>query len=175
MCDSLWPHGLQHARLPCPPSPGACSNSCTLSQWCYLTISSHFSSCPQSFPAPGLFQWVCFQYLVAKVLELQFQHQSFQWIFKVDFLLELTGLIFLQSKGLSRIFSSSTVESINSWALRLLYNPTLTSVCDCLENREQDWSPLNVSGMLIIFHAENDQGPRDSGKKLTFTLNVWRI
>ena len=55
--DSLRPHGLQHARLPCLSlSPGVCSNSCPLSQWCYLTISSsvfHLSSCPQSFPASG--------------------------------------------------------------------------------------------------------------------------
>ena len=53
--DSLWPHGFEHARLPCPsPSPRACSNSCPLSQWCHPTISSSvipFSSCLQSFPA----------------------------------------------------------------------------------------------------------------------------
>ena len=57
--DSLQPHGLQHARLPCPsPTPGAYSNSCPLSQWCHPTISSSvipFSSCIQSFPAPGSF------------------------------------------------------------------------------------------------------------------------
>ena len=57
--DSLWPHGLQHARLPCPsPSPGACSNSHPLSQWCHSTILSSvvpFSSCLQSFPASGSF------------------------------------------------------------------------------------------------------------------------
>ena len=56
---SLWPHGLQHARPPCPsPSSGACSNSCPLSQWCHPTISSSvvpFSSCPQSFPGSGSF------------------------------------------------------------------------------------------------------------------------
>ena len=55
----LWPHGLQHAMLPCPsPSPGACSNSCPLSWGCHPTISSSvvpFSSCLQSFPAPGSF------------------------------------------------------------------------------------------------------------------------
>ena len=55
--DSLQPHALQHARLPCPsPTPGACSNSCPLSRWCHATISSSvipFSSCLQSFPAPG--------------------------------------------------------------------------------------------------------------------------
>ena len=59
MSDSLWPHGLQHARPPCPsPTPGACSNSCPLSRWCLPTISSSivpFSSCLQSFPASGSF------------------------------------------------------------------------------------------------------------------------
>ena len=62
MSDSLWPHGLQHARLPCPsPAPGACSNSCPLSQWCHPTISFSvvpFSSCLQSFPASWSF--TCF-------------------------------------------------------------------------------------------------------------------
>ena len=54
LSDSLWPHGLQHARPPCPsPTPGACSNSCPSSQWCHLIISSFVIpfSCPQSFPA----------------------------------------------------------------------------------------------------------------------------
>ena len=59
MSDSLQPHGLQHARPPCPsPSPGAYSNSCPSSRWCHPTISSSvvpFSSCPQSFPASGSF------------------------------------------------------------------------------------------------------------------------
>ena len=58
--DSLWPHGLQHARLPCPsPTTGDCSNSCPSSRWCHLTFSSSdipFFSCPQSFPASGSFQ-----------------------------------------------------------------------------------------------------------------------
>ena len=57
--DSLWPHGLQHARLPCPsPAPGACSNSWPWSRWCHPTISSSvipFSSCLQSFPTSGSF------------------------------------------------------------------------------------------------------------------------
>ena len=59
MSNSLWPHGLQHARLPCPsPTPGACSSSCPLSWWCHPTISSFvipFSSHLQSFPASGSF------------------------------------------------------------------------------------------------------------------------
>ena len=60
MSNSLWPHGLQHTRPPCPsPTPGVYSNSCPLSQWCHPTISSSvvpFPSCPQSFPASGSFQ-----------------------------------------------------------------------------------------------------------------------
>ena len=59
MSNSLWPHGLQHARLPCPsPTPGAYSNSCPSRQWCHPIISSSvvpFSACPQSFPASGSF------------------------------------------------------------------------------------------------------------------------
>ena len=59
MSNSLWPHGLQHARRPCPsPTPEACSNSCPLSRWCHPTISSSvilFSSCLQSFPSSGSF------------------------------------------------------------------------------------------------------------------------
>ena len=89
MSDSLRPHGLQHTRFPCPSlSPGVCSNLCPLSQWCHWTIS--FSVAPPSPPAlnlsqhQGLFQWVGSSHQVAKVLELQ--HQTFQWIFRVDFL-----------------------------------------------------------------------------------------
>ena len=87
MSDCLWPHGLQHARLPCPsPTPGACLNSWSLSQWRHPTISSSvipFSSCLQSFSAQDLFQWVSSSHQVTKVLGLQLQHQSFQWIFRI--------------------------------------------------------------------------------------------
>ena len=73
MSNSLWPHGLQHTRLPCPsPFPGVWSNSWPLSQWCHPTISSSvipFSSCLHSFPASGSFQWVSPSQEVAKVLE----------------------------------------------------------------------------------------------------------
>ena len=90
MSDSLWPYGSQHSGRPCPsPTPGVCSNSCLLSQWCHPTISSLM---PPSSPAlslsqnQGLFQWIDSSHQVAKVLELQLQHQSFQWIFRTDFL-----------------------------------------------------------------------------------------
>ena len=109
---TLWPHGLQHARLLCPLLfPWVCLNSSPLSQWCHPVISSSvapFSSCLQSFPAS------VFSNQVAKVLELQPQHQSFQWVFigliwKGWFPLRLTGLISLLSKVFSRVFSSTTV------------------------------------------------------------------
>ena len=69
--------------------PELCSNSCSSSRWCHPTISSSvnpFSSCPQSFPASGSFQCVSSLHQVVKVLEFQLQHQSFQWIFRTDFL-----------------------------------------------------------------------------------------
>ena len=68
---------------------------------------SHFSFL-QSFPASGFFQWIGSLHQVAKVLELQLQHQSFQWLFRTD--LGLIGLISLQSKGLSRVFCNTTVR-----------------------------------------------------------------
>ena len=90
MSDSLQPYGLQHARLPCPsPTPRACSNSCSSSRWCHPTISSSvvpFSSCLQSFPASGSLPMSHHLHQAAKVLEFQLQHQSFQWIFRTDYL-----------------------------------------------------------------------------------------
>ena len=88
--DSLWPHGLQDARLPCPSlSSGVCSNSCPSSQWCHPTISSSVIPSPPALNLSqhqGLYRWVSSSHQVAKGLELQLQHQSFQWIFMADFL-----------------------------------------------------------------------------------------
>ena len=112
--DSLQPHGLQHTRLPCPsPSPGACSNSCPSSQWCHPTISSSvtpFSSCLQSFPASGSFpmNWLLAsgdQSIGASASALVLPMNIQGW-----FPLGLTGLLSLQSKGLSRVFSNTTVQ-----------------------------------------------------------------
>ena len=88
-CLTLWPHGLQHARLPClSPTPGTCSNSWLLSPWSHPTVSSSLVpfSCLQSFPVQGLFQWVSSSHQVAKILEFQPHRQTFQWIFRTDFL-----------------------------------------------------------------------------------------
>ena len=75
LSNSLWPHGLQHARDPCPsPSPGVCSNPCPMSQWCHPTITSSVYPSPLALSLSqhqGLFQWVSSSYQVAKILELQ--------------------------------------------------------------------------------------------------------
>ena len=85
--DSLWPHWLQHTRLPCPsPSPGMCSNSRPLSHWCHLTISSFvipISSCLQSSPASESFLMSQLFTSGGQILVLQLHHQSFQWIFSL--------------------------------------------------------------------------------------------
>ena len=112
LSSSLQPHGLQHARLPCPsPSLGACSNSCPLSQWCHPMISPSvipFPSCFQSFSASGSFPMSRLfasggQTIGASALFLPVNIQD--W-----FPLGWTGWISLQSKGLSRVFSSTTVQ-----------------------------------------------------------------
>ena len=89
-CPTLWPHEPQYASPLCPlPTPGVYPNSWPLSRWWHPTISSSgipFSFCPQSFPSLGLFKWFSSSHQVAKVLEFQLQHQSFQCIFRTDFL-----------------------------------------------------------------------------------------
>ena len=102
--------------FPCPsPTHRACSSSHPSSQWCHPIISSSvipFSSWLQSFPDSRSFQCVSSSHQVAKVLEFQLQHQSFQWVFETDFPLEWTGWIPLQSRGLSRVFSNTTKASV---------------------------------------------------------------
>ena len=142
--DSLQPHGLQHARLPCSsPTPGVYSNSCPLSWWRHQTISSSvipFSSCPQTFPASGSFpvSWLFASGgqrigALASVLPMNIQC----W-----FPLELIILISLQSNGLSRVFFNTTVEKGHSLALSLLYGPALTSVHDYWRNHSFDYTCL---------------------------------
>ena len=136
MSDSLQP------RPPCPsPTPGVHSNSCASSRWCHPAISSSvipFSSCPQSLPASGSFP----------------MSQLFAWggqntgvSASVSFLpkntqdwspSEWTGWISLQSKGLSRVFSNTTVQNINSSVLTFLHSPTFTSMHDHRKNHSHD-------------------------------------
>ena len=142
MSNSLQPHVLQHARLPCPSQiPGACSNLCSSSQWCHPTISFSavpFSSYLQSFPAAesvpmksGLFHFTLGGQSIAtsasssSVLPKNIQ----DW-----FPLELTGLISLLSKGLSRPFSNTSYKASILWCSAFFYRPTLTSIHDHWKN-----------------------------------------
>ena len=133
MSESLPPHGLQHAGLPCPsPSPRVCSNSCPLSWWCHPIISSsvtHFSF-SQSFPASGSFPVSQFFTSGGQSIGVSASTSVLPMNIQDWFPLGWTGWIFLQSKGLSRVFSNTTVQSINSSALRFLYSPTCTSIHD---------------------------------------------
>ena len=120
MSDSLWPHGLQRASLPCPsPTFRAWSSLCPLSQWCYPTISFSvvsFSSCLQSFPASGSFPMSHLftssgQNIGASASASALPKNIQDWV-----PLELTGWISLQSEGLSRAFSSTTVQKHHFFA-----------------------------------------------------------
>ena len=132
--DSLRPHESQHARPPCPsPTPRVYSNSCPLSRWCHPAISSSvvpFSSCPNPSQHQGLFQWVSSSHEVAKVLEFQLQHQSFQWTPRTDVLLD--GLVGSLCSPRDSQESSPTPQfkSINFSGLSFLHSPTLTSMHD---------------------------------------------
>ena len=113
MSDSLWPHGLQHARLPCPsPSPRVCSNSCLLSWWCHPTSWPSvvpFFSCLQSFPASQYFPVSQLFASSGQSIEISASVSVLHMNIQGWFLLGLTGLISLLCKGLLRVFSCTTI------------------------------------------------------------------
>ena len=137
--NSLWPHGMQHARLPCPsPTPGLYIKSCPLSWWCHPTISSTvvpFSSCLQSFPVAASFE-------MSQLFTLGVQNigvSASTWVLPMNIQhwspLGWTGWISLQSKGLSRVFSNTTVQQHQffgtqlslSWRSVQLSHPYMTT------------------------------------------------
>ena len=141
-CPTLWPHGLQHTRLPCPwPTPRAYSNSCPLYQWCHSTISPSvipFSSRFQSFPASGSFQISQFftsggqnigVSASASVLPMNIQDWfPFRW----------TGWISLQSKGLKSLFQHHSSKASILQCSAFFNGPTVTSIRDYWENHSFD-------------------------------------
>ena len=112
--DSSWSLELQHSRLPCPsPSPRACSNSCPSSQWCHPAISSSvipFSSCLQSFSTSVSFPMSQFFVSGGKSIGASVSASVLPMNIQDWFPLGWTGLISLQSKGLSRVFSNTIVQ-----------------------------------------------------------------
>ena len=135
--------------------PWASSNSCPLSRWCHHpTISSSvvpFSSCLQSFPASGSFPTSQFfpsggQSIGVSASASVLPMNTHDW-----FPLGWTDLISLQSKGLSRVFSNTTVQSINSLAFSLLYGTTLTSIHDYWKNHSCDYTDLCWQSNVSVF------------------------
>ena len=177
MSNSLTPHGLQCTRLPCPSlSPSACSNWCPSSQWCHPIISSSvasFYSCPQSFPASGSFpiSWLFASSgqsigvsTSASVLPMNIQ----DWL-----PLGFTGLMSLQSKGLSRVFSSTTVQKYQFFGAqpffhaialnatktpcaseKCLSSPTLPPACNMLPLYSW-WKNWEIDVALLSDHWSN--------------------
>ena len=140
--DSLPPHGLQRTRFPCPsPTLRDCSNSYPLSRWSHPIISScviPFCSCLQSFPASGSFQTSQLftsdgQSIGVSASASVLPKNTQDWS-----PVEWTGWISLQSKGLSRVFSTAQFKSINSLVLSFLYSLTLTSIHDYWKNHSLD-------------------------------------
>ena len=140
--DSLRPHGLEHARFPCPsPTLRACSNSCPLSQWCHPTISSpvvNFSSCLQSFPASGFFQMSQFFVSGGQNIGASASASVLPMNIKNWFPLGWTGWISLQSNGLSRIFSNTTVQKHQFFSAQLSLYSNCDSTHDYWKNHSFD-------------------------------------
>ena len=154
MSDTLPPHGLQHSRLPCPSlSPGVCSNSCPLRQWCHPTISSSVTlfSCLQSFPASVSFlvSWLFTsggQSTGASASASVFSMNIQSW-----FPLGLKVGSPCCPRDSQESSPAPQFESINSLALSLLYGPTLTSVQDYWENRSFDYTDLCWQSDVSVF------------------------
>ena len=126
--NSLQPHGLQHVRPPCPlQTPRACSNSCPSSRWCHPTILSSVIpfSCLQSFPGSGSFPKS--QFFTSGNQSIGASASVHSMNIQDWFPLGWTGLISLQSKGLSRVFSNTEVQKHQFFATQL-YGPSLTSI-----------------------------------------------
>ena len=150
MSNSLWPHGLQHTRLLCPLlCPRVCSNSWPSSQWFYLTITcsaTPFSFCLQSFPASGSFPMS--QLLASHGQRIRGSASVLPTNIQRWFLLRLTGLISLQSKGLSRVFLNTTIQKHRFFSAQ----PSLWSNSHILEK------PYMTTGKTIILTIVSHPG-----------------
>ena len=158
MANSLGPHGLQHARFSCPsPTPGAYSNSCPLSQWCHPTISScHlFSSHLRSFPASVFSSEsvLCIRWPKYWSFSISWKYWSFSISFSISPSNEYSGLfpglISLQSKRLSRVFSNSSKASIlqcSAFFMVQLSHPYMTICCP----RDSQFKSINSSSFSLL-------------------------
>ena len=148
--DSLWPHGLQHTRLPCSsPTPGVHPNSCPLCWWCHPTISScvvPFSSHFQSFPASGSFQMSQFFAAGGQSIGVSASASVLPMNIQDRFPLGLTGWISLQSKGLSRVFSNisskASILRCSAFFIVQLSHPYMTT------GKTIDWTRWTFVGKV---------------------------
>ena len=148
--NSLWTHGPQHAKPPCPsPTPGVYSNSCSLSRWCHPTISSSVIpfSCPQSFPASRSFQMSQFFASGGQSNGVSASASVFSMSIQGWFPLGFTGLIILISNWPSRIFSSTRIL----FGTQSLYGLTLTSMHNYWKNHSFDYTDLCQQSDISAF------------------------
>ena len=172
MSDSLWHHGLQHTGGPCPSqTPGVYLNPCPLSRWCHPTISSFviLFSWPQSFPASGSFQMSHLSASGGQSIRVSASTSVLPKNTQDWSPSEWTGWISLQSKGLSRVFSNTTVQKhqlfgaqlssyfnshIHTWPLEKplpwLDGPMLAKVCLCFLISCLNWSSLSFQGVSVF-------------------------
>ena len=147
MSDSLRPHGLQNTSLPCPlPSPGVCSNSCPLSQWCHPAISSSVIPCfshLQSFPASGSFPMSQFFASGSQSIGVSASESVLLMNIQDWFPLGWTGWISLQSKGLSRAFSNNTVQKYQ------FFGTLLSGQCTIFQFISL-WGPCSAFNMPVL-------------------------
>ena len=169
--DSLLPHGLQHARLPCwSPTPGVYSKSCPLSWWCHPTIASSvipFSSHLQPFPASGAFQMSQFSASGGQSMGVSASASVLPKNIQDWFPLGWTGWISLLSKGLSRVFSNTTVQKhqfisaqLSLWRRQWQPTPVL------LPGKSYGWRSL-------VGYSPWDRKELDTTERLHFHFTLW--
>ena len=148
-----WPHELQHARPPCPsPTPRVYSNSSPLTWWCHPTISSSvipLSSCLQSFPASGFFLMSQFFLSGGQSIGVPASPSVFPMNIQDWFPLGWTGWISLESKGLSRLFSNTTVQKHQFFGAQWLSSPN--------QQFSSSWPSIfpDLDGKLLSEHYKN--------------------
>ena len=155
MSDSLQPHGLKHARPPCPLlSLEVCPSSYPLHWWCHPTISSsavHFSSCPQSFPAAGSFPLSQFFPSGGQSIGASASVSVLPMSIQGWFPLRLTGLISVLSKGLSSVFSNTTAWKHQFLGAQPSLWSCLTSVQDYWKDHSLDYADLCWQSDVLAF------------------------
>ena len=155
MYNSLWSHRLKHARFPCPSlSPGISTHSCLFSHWCHPTILSSvtsFSSCPQSFPTSESFPMSWLFASSCQIIGASASVSVLSINFQGWFPLGLTGLISLLSKGLSRVFSRTTIWEHQFFGAQ----PSLWSNSHfhkwLLKNHSLDYTDLCWQSDVLVF------------------------